>query len=445
MRARTLGLTAPPCLLLELPDELLAPVVTHLGAAALLSIAATAKAFLHAGRSAQDRLLSQWPPLPFVVESDLPASKVNWLHVLACSDSIMAGTGTSRGLLSTLRHVGRHGVAQRPDHFRRVFRTHAELCTALALLRTQPLDDAKSPHVEWSAAFRRLADDSCYRSTPFVLAHVGLLQHTAGIRQEDALRHLWLWLGTPTADACKARAAIVVAVGGCRWLLRCMQCFGESTPTIARICAIMSFMEAPAKLFEAGAIPLLAQQMRRQDDTRIVYLAVVTLKNLTCVSPEAKVAIGVSRGAVASLVAQISQPCELDIAKVAAGALMNLTHLNLENREIVAAAGAIPALMGLAQSADPREQEEATGALGNLTVDHPRNLAVITAAGGITLLDRLAHSKDSGVRARAVHALANLRVGHWGRSRTAQRHLSERVERAKKNANMNANNNKYAN
>lgn len=90
------------------------------------------------------------------------------------------------------------------------------------------------------------------------------------------------------------------------------------------------------------------------------------------------------------------------------GALLTLASLNIDNRLLIAQAGALGPLINLLYS--NFAQEEAAGALKYLVHDNPENAAVVTAhAGAVEALQMLAtKSSNKHVARNAVAALRNL-------------------------------------
>ncbi|KAL6964952.1 Protein ARABIDILLO 1 [Sarracenia purpurea var. burkii] len=119
-------------------------------------------------------------------------------------------------------------------------------------------------------------------------------------------------------------------------------------------------------------------------------------------------AVGREAGALEALVQLTRSPHE-GVRQEAAGALWNLSFDD-RNREAIAAAGGVEALVALAHScsnASPGLQERAAGALWGLSVSEANSIA-IGREGGVAPLIALAHSLCEDVHETAAGALWNL-------------------------------------
>ncbi|KAE8720885.1 Protein ARABIDILLO 1 [Hibiscus syriacus] len=123
-------------------------------------------------------------------------------------------------------------------------------------------------------------------------------------------------------------------------------------------------------------------------------------------------AVGQEAGALEALVQLTHSPYE-GVRQEAAGALWNLSFDD-RNREAIAAAGGVEALIILAQScsnASPGLQERAAGALWGLSVSEANSIA-IGREGGVAPLIALARSDAEDVHETAAGALWNLAFNH---------------------------------
>ncbi|CAL5340332.1 unnamed protein product [Camellia sinensis] len=119
-------------------------------------------------------------------------------------------------------------------------------------------------------------------------------------------------------------------------------------------------------------------------------------------------AVGQEAGALEALVQLTRSPHE-GVRQEAAGALWNLSFDD-RNREAIAAAGGVEALVALANScsnASPGLQERAAGALWGLSVSEANSIA-IGREGGVAPLIALANSECEDVHETAAGALWNL-------------------------------------
>ncbi|XP_013636575.1 PREDICTED: protein ARABIDILLO 1 isoform X2 [Brassica oleracea var. oleracea] len=119
-------------------------------------------------------------------------------------------------------------------------------------------------------------------------------------------------------------------------------------------------------------------------------------------------AVGQEAGALEALV-QLTQSPHEGVRQEAAGALWNLSFDD-KNREFIAAAGGVEALVTLAQScsnASTGLQERAAGALWGLSVSEANSIA-IGREGGVPPLIALARSEAEDVHETAAGALWNL-------------------------------------
>ncbi|KAK3003052.1 hypothetical protein RJ639_018013, partial [Escallonia herrerae] len=119
-------------------------------------------------------------------------------------------------------------------------------------------------------------------------------------------------------------------------------------------------------------------------------------------------AVGQEAGALEALV-QLTRSPHDGVRQEAAGALWNLSFDD-RNREAIAAAGGVEALVALAHScsnASPGLQERAAGALWGLSVSEANSIA-IGREGGVAPLIALARSEAEDVHETAAGALWNL-------------------------------------
>ncbi|XP_013666712.2 protein ARABIDILLO 1 isoform X1 [Brassica napus] len=119
-------------------------------------------------------------------------------------------------------------------------------------------------------------------------------------------------------------------------------------------------------------------------------------------------AVGQEAGALEALV-QLTQSPHEGVKQEAAGALWNLSFDD-KNREFIAAAGGVEALVTLAQScsnASTGLQERAAGALWGLSVSEANSIA-IGREGGVPPLIALARSEAEDVHETAAGAIWNL-------------------------------------
>lgn len=99
-----------------------------------------------------------------------------------------------------------------------------------------------------------------------------------------------------------------------------------------------------------------------------------------------------------------------DIQRQAAYELRLLAKSGMDNRRIIAESGAIPFLMTLLGSRDPRIQENAVTALLNLSI-HENNKILIMSAGAIdSLIEVLQSGKTTEARGNAAAAIFSLSV-----------------------------------
>lgn len=100
----------------------------------------------------------------------------------------------------------------------------------------------------------------------------------------------------------------------------------------------------------------------------------------------------------------------LDIQRQAAYELRLLAKTGMENRRIIAEAGAIPFLVTLLNSPDPRIQENAVTALLNLSI-HDNNKTLIMAAGAIdSIVKVLQLGKTMEAKENAAAAIFSLSI-----------------------------------
>ncbi|XVF73515.1 hypothetical protein PTKIN_Ptkin12aG0207800 [Pterospermum kingtungense] len=122
--------------------------------------------------------------------------------------------------------------------------------------------------------------------------------------------------------------------------------------------------------------------------------------------------VGQEAGALEALVKLARSPHE-GVRQEAAGALWNLSFDD-RNREAIAAAGGVEALVFLAEcclDASPGLQERAAGALWGLSVSEANSIA-IGQEGGVAPLIALARSEAEDVHETAAGALWNLAFNH---------------------------------
>lgn len=98
-----------------------------------------------------------------------------------------------------------------------------------------------------------------------------------------------------------------------------------------------------------------------------------------------------------------------DVQRAAAGELRMLAKRNAENRVCIAEAGAIPLLVNLLSSPDPRTQEHAVTALLNLSI-HDGNKGVIVSSGAIDPIVEVLKSGSMEARENAAATLFSLSV-----------------------------------
>ncbi|PSS34450.1 U-box domain-containing protein [Actinidia chinensis var. chinensis] len=100
----------------------------------------------------------------------------------------------------------------------------------------------------------------------------------------------------------------------------------------------------------------------------------------------------------------------LDIQRQAAYELRLLAKTGMDNRRLIAEAGAIPFLVTLLHSPDPRIQENAVTALLNLSI-FDNNKILIMAAGAIdSIIDVLLSGKTTEARENAAAAIFSLSI-----------------------------------
>ncbi|KAJ7530911.1 hypothetical protein O6H91_14G024500 [Diphasiastrum complanatum] len=100
---------------------------------------------------------------------------------------------------------------------------------------------------------------------------------------------------------------------------------------------------------------------------------------------------------------------QLDIQRAAAGELRLLAKRSIENRRCIAEAGAIPLLVGLLSTRDPRTQEHAVTALLNLSIND-NNKGQIVLAGAIDPIVEILKSGSMEARENAAATLFSLSV-----------------------------------
>lgn len=112
---------------------------------------------------------------------------------------------------------------------------------------------------------------------------------------------------------------------------------------------------------------------------------------------------------VAALVEKLRDGDQVERQRAAAGEIRLLAKRNASDRARIAAEqGAIPSLVDLLQSPDPRTQEHAVTALLNLSIDE-RNKAAIVAAGAIIEIAAvLKQGRSAEARENAAAALFSL-------------------------------------
>eukprot|EP00250_Pteridium_aquilinum_P008494 c17992_g3_i1 orf=496-2496(+) len=98
-----------------------------------------------------------------------------------------------------------------------------------------------------------------------------------------------------------------------------------------------------------------------------------------------------------------------DVQRAAAGELRMLAKRNAENRVCIAEAGAIPLLVKLLSSPDPRTQEHAVTALLNLSI-HDGNKGAIVSSGAIDPVVEVLKSGSMEARENAAATLFSLSV-----------------------------------
>eukprot|EP00250_Pteridium_aquilinum_P008496 c17992_g4_i1 orf=112-2082(+) len=100
---------------------------------------------------------------------------------------------------------------------------------------------------------------------------------------------------------------------------------------------------------------------------------------------------------------------EPDVQRAAAGELRMLAKRNTENRVCIAEAGAIPHLVGLLSSQDPRTQEHAVTTLLNLSI-YDGNKGAIIASGAINPIVEVLKTGSMEARENAAATLFSLSV-----------------------------------
>ncbi|KAI5062301.1 hypothetical protein GOP47_0022840 [Adiantum capillus-veneris] len=98
-----------------------------------------------------------------------------------------------------------------------------------------------------------------------------------------------------------------------------------------------------------------------------------------------------------------------DVQRAAAGEIRMLAKRNAENRVCIAEAGAIPLLVKLLSSADPRTQEHAVTALLNLSI-HDGNKGMIVSSGAIDPIVEVLKNGSMEARENAAATLFSLSV-----------------------------------
>ncbi|MCO5568619.1 hypothetical protein L7F22_022318 [Adiantum nelumboides] len=98
-----------------------------------------------------------------------------------------------------------------------------------------------------------------------------------------------------------------------------------------------------------------------------------------------------------------------DVQRAAAGEIRMLAKRNAENRVCIAEAGAIPLLVKLLSSADPRTQEHAVTALLNLSI-HDGNKGMIVSSGAIDPIVEVLKDGSMEARENAAATLFSLSV-----------------------------------
>ncbi|KAG8638523.1 hypothetical protein MANES_14G038600v8 [Manihot esculenta] len=160
----------------------------------------------------------------------------------------------------------------------------------------------------------------------------------------------------------------------------------------------------------AGAVHALVMLVRHCNFEGVQEQAARALANLAAHgdSNNNNAAIGQEAGAIEALV-RLTYSQHEGVRHEAAGALWNLSFDD-KNREAIAAAGGIVALVSLAQSCSNSSQglqERAAGALWGLSVSEANSVA-IGQEGGVASLIALARSSDADVHETAAGALWNL-------------------------------------
>ena len=136
--------------------------------------------------------------------------------------------------------------------------------------------------------------------------------------------------------------------------------------------------------------------------------AAVALANLAVRNDQNKAAIAAA-GGIPPLVALVESAS--DATKKSAAAALQSLAVNDQNQAAIAAAGGIPPLVALVTSGSDTAKKSAAGALQSLAVND-RNKAAIAAAGGIPPLVALVTSGSDAAKCYAARALAYLALGN---------------------------------
>jgi hypothetical protein len=168
-----------------------------------------------------------------------------------------------------------------------------------------------------------------------------------------------------------------------------------------------------AQIVECGGLKLLVPLMQ-SPDLEVQRLAAHALANLSAL-PANQRAIVSTEGALSSLVALLSRPAP-EVQRQAAKAIANISVVP-ENMALIAGSGTIAPLLALMSAAQVKTRIEAIAAIANLAVN-PGNEALLVAAGALqTVLSCLQGSGlaqlDEDLTVQCARALRTL-------SRTAE-------------------------
>ena len=259
---RLTDVAAEPPVLLSLPPELIQLIVDHFRAAELLAAAPTCRALREPIADARLRLLKLHPPMLTCggFSTDDIIGENLWLHLLACADAVMDGATASRNRLTAmLRHVKQRGVVARPTTHRKVFKSHFQLVTAIAVRRLRSIRLDATLAEPFDAALRRLHQDSPYSSPSSTLANVALL-HSPDLQvQRAAAIELSRFRGQANYVQERMRRAIdVTAADGIALLASLLRRDPASSQRILRVMRFIARVDA-AKVLATGIVPLVVR------------------------------------------------------------------------------------------------------------------------------------------------------------------------------------------